>query len=188
MQYRNDRTLWHERMLLAQVAGPRWLSLSPDEEILDETYEISAGPDSFSGVRIIKSNRQVTGIAADDVYKFENLHGQLIGAKLLQEYLTEAEELAEGIRSSLVDGDQGGAGGDGALLPAGAGLVAAAIQGLGPAPEGRAPAREASAGLVGRSVGVAGGTPAAPPGAATSGPSTRSWTASRRSWGAGPKG
>eukprot|EP00973_Karenia_brevis_P019724 2704990-Karenia_brevis.AAC.1 len=61
VNYRDDRQLWHERVVLCNGGGTKWFLLTPDLEITNEDLNANNEDADIVRIRMIRDNR-VAGV------------------------------------------------------------------------------------------------------------------------------
>eukprot|EP00929_Paragymnodinium_shiwhaense_P118871 TRINITY_DN90771_c0_g1_i1.p1 TRINITY_DN90771_c0_g1~~TRINITY_DN90771_c0_g1_i1.p1 ORF type:complete len:382 (+),score=41.44 TRINITY_DN90771_c0_g1_i1:318-1463(+) len=67
--YTDEPELYHERVVLAHLRGARYLIVTPDEDVYEESYEVSN--EDIEAVRILPREGLPEGVVAADCYRFE---------------------------------------------------------------------------------------------------------------------
>eukprot|EP00973_Karenia_brevis_P094197 12421260-Karenia_brevis.AAC.1 len=114
VNYRDDRSLWHERVVLCSGGGTRWYLLTPDLEITEEDLNTSGADSDICRMRLLKDGRLI-GVAKANLYLFSDSSGADLTEAQLQEYVEEAEMIVATSRG-VVPAEKG----DGPAAPPGA--------------------------------------------------------------------
>ena len=106
MQFTDDPSLWHERVLLKRVGRTEWLCLNPDNEI--ERLDLSMTRDSgVRGVRRVQvSDYSISGVDPTQFYTFSDSKGLPEGGKL-QKWIDIADDTAAGLGLDYDDKETG---------------------------------------------------------------------------------
>jgi len=92
VRYQADNTLWHERVVLSPIRMSRYLTLSPDRELLDEDLATSDG-NPLTAFRMVRADGRVRGVQACNFYTFDRSDSGILDDAEYDEWIEEAQNI-----------------------------------------------------------------------------------------------